>query len=103
MARTVAVVGLVASLWSLGGCVGICTDSRGEAYGRNWVPFGRRYFMCNGSHCRDYNGQHIDQRCSCSRNCSCWGGGSADAGRAAGVPGACCGAQVADAGGATVR
>jgi len=94
MRRLVALVGIAAALMPLTGCQYICTDSRGEAVGRNWIPFGRRYRMCNQSHCQDGNGNHIDQRCSCSRNCSCWGGRDvsalpdADGGCCGGVPAA---------------
>jgi hypothetical protein len=85
------VLGIVVALWPLCGCQYICTDSRAESYGRNWIPFGRRYHMCNQSHCRDRNGNHLDARCSCSKNCRCWGSGGETADAGAAPAGGCCG------------
>jgi hypothetical protein len=73
--RRIALLALTAAtLLPAGGCVSLCSDSRGKSFARNLVPFARRYRSCNGRHCRDRNGQHLDVRCRCSKACECWGG-----------------------------
>lgn len=63
----------VVTLMPLGGCVRYCSDSRGKVVGHNYVPFARKYTLCGGNHCLDRNGQHLDVRCRCSKQCDCWG------------------------------
>lgn len=73
MRRFVLLAVTVGSLLPAGGCVAYCSDSRGRAFGRNMVPFARRTVLCNGNHCYDRAGNHLDVRCNCSKACECWG------------------------------
>lgn len=72
--RRLALLALTAAtLMPAGGCVAYCSDSRGTVRGRNHIPFTRKYRLCNGRHCQGNDGQHLDVRCRCSKQCDCWG------------------------------